>query len=44
MKVLFISSSNMIAAHLALLMKQEGHDVKLFIDDINRKENFDGLV
>ena len=34
----------MIAAHLALLMKQEGHDVKLFIDDINRKENFDGLV
>ena len=33
-----------MAAHLALLMKNEGHEVKLFIDDIDRKENFDGLV
>ena len=44
MRVLFISSSNLIAANLAYIMKQEGHSVKLFIDEPDRKENFDGLV
>jgi len=44
MKVLFISSSNMMAANLAYVMKQEGHDVKLFIDDPDRKGNFENMV
>lgn len=44
MKVLFISSENMMATHLAYLMKQEGCDVKLFIDEPDRKENFENMV
>ncbi len=44
MRILFISSSNVIAANLAMLMKDEGHEVKLFIDDEDRKENFENLV
>lgn len=44
MRVLFISSSNIIAANLAYVMKNEGHDVKLFIDDEDRKENFENMV
>lgn len=44
MRVLFISSSNMIATHIAYLMKKEGHEVKLFIDDADRKENFENMV
>lgn len=34
----------MMATHLAYKMVQEGHDVKLFIDDEDRKEGFDNLV
>lgn len=44
MRVLFVSSSNVIAAHLAYLMTLEGHEVKLFIDDRDRKEDFKNLV
>ena len=44
MRILFISSANMIAANLAYVMKNEGHEVKLFIDEPDRKENFDGMV
>lgn len=44
MKILFISSANMMATHIAYKMVQEGHDVKLFIDDEDRKESFNNLV
>lgn len=44
MKILFISSSNMIATNLAYVLKQEGHKVKLFIDDVDRKDNFENIV
>jgi phosphoribosylamine--glycine ligase len=44
MKVLFVSSGNMIATHLAHRMRQEGSSVKLFIDDPDRKENFENMV
>jgi phosphoribosylamine---glycine ligase len=42
-KVLFISN-NLIAADVARLIKEEGHDVKLFIDYKNSKQNFDNIV
>lgn len=44
MRILFISSSDIIAGHLAYILKQEGNEVKLFIDDEDRKRNFDGMV
>ncbi len=44
MRILFISSGNMMATHLAYIMKNEGHDVKLFIDDPDRNINFKNLV
>lgn len=44
MKILFFCSENIIAGNLAYIMKKEGHDVRLFIDDIERKANFDGMV
>ncbi|MDD1750710.1 MAG: hypothetical protein LUO89_12660, partial [Methanothrix sp.] len=44
MKILFISSSNMIAANLAYLLRKEGHEVKLFIDDKYRQGNFENMV
>src|SRR3989338_2883024 len=44
MKILFISSANMIAAILAYVMKREGHKVKLFIDEPDRQEDFTGMV
>src|SRR3989339_468926 len=44
MRILFISSRNVIAADLARLLKQEGNDVKLFIDDKDRKLNFENMV
>lgn len=44
MRVLFISSADMMAGNLAYVMKNEGHDVKLFIDNEDRKENFDNMV
>ncbi len=34
----------MIATHMAYQLKIEGNEVRLFIDDDDRKENFDGLV
>ena len=43
MNVLFISK-NLIAGNLAYLLKNEGHTVKLFIDDKNNRENFDNMV
>lgn len=43
MKVLFISKE-LIAGDLAYRLKQEGCDVKLFIQDENEKECFDGMV
>ena len=44
MRVLFISSRNIIAADLARLIKQEGNEVKLYIDDKDRKLNLDNMV
>jgi phosphoribosylamine--glycine ligase len=43
MKILFISN-DLIGGNLALLLKKEGHSVKLFIEDSGRHENFDNLV
>lgn len=43
MKILFISK-DLIAGNLAYLLKKEGHDVKLFIDEKGRKSNFTNLV
>ncbi len=42
-KILFISN-DLIGGNLAYLMKKEGHDVKLYIEDHGRHENFDGMV
>lgn len=44
MKILFVSSSDIIAGHLSCLLKEEGHDVRLFIDDEDRSKDFDGMV
>lgn len=44
MKIFFVSSSDIIAGHLAYLLKKEGSDVRLFIDDDSRQRNFDGMV
>jgi phosphoribosylamine---glycine ligase len=43
MKILFISN-DLIAGHLAYLLKKEGHDVKLYIHEKGRRNNFDNLV
>ncbi|MDP2692946.1 MAG: hypothetical protein Q8O88_04875, partial [bacterium] len=43
MKILFISK-DLIAGNLAYLLKKEGHDVRLFIDEKGRKYNFTNLV
>lgn len=43
MKVLFISSE-CIAGNLAVLLKKEGHQVKLYIKNKNDRQNFDNLV
>jgi phosphoribosylamine--glycine ligase len=43
MKVLFIST-DLIAGNLAYLLKQEGHEVKLFIDSEPQRGNFSNLV
>lgn len=43
MKILFVSR-DLIAGDLAYLLKQEGHEVKLFIGEKGRKHNFDNLV
>src|SRR3989338_2570438 len=43
MKILFISK-DLIAGNLAYLLKKEGHDVRLFIDEKGRRGNFTNLV
>jgi len=43
MKILFISR-DLIAGNLAYLLKKEGHDVKLYISEKKRRNNFDNLV
>lgn len=43
MRVLFISE-DLVAGDLARLLKNEGYNVKLYIDDKSRKNNFDNMV
>lgn len=43
MRVLFVSN-DLIAGHLAYLLRKEGNDVKLFIGEEGRKGNFHNLV
>lgn len=43
MRVLFISN-DLIAGHLAYLLKKDGNEVKLYIEEEDRKNNFHGLV
>jgi phosphoribosylamine--glycine ligase len=43
MKILFISN-DLIAGDLARLMVKEGHEVKLFIAEKDRRENLDNIV
>lgn len=43
MKVLFISN-DLIAGNLAYLLKKEGHEVRLYIDDRKRRKNLTNLV
>jgi phosphoribosylamine---glycine ligase len=43
MKVLFISK-DLIAGNLANLLQNEGHEVKMYIDDKDRRQNFTNIV
>lgn len=43
MKILFISE-DLVAGNLAYLLKKEGHEVKLFIQDKGRRNNFENMV
>ncbi|MEK7634875.1 MAG: phosphoribosylglycinamide synthetase C domain-containing protein [Patescibacteria group bacterium] len=43
MKILFVSE-DLVAGDLARLLKEEGHDVKLYIKDKGRRGNFDNMV
>ena len=43
MNILFISNE-CVAGNLAILLKKEGHNVKLFIKDKKDRQNFDNLV
>ncbi len=43
MNILFISN-DLIGGNLAYLLKKEGHNVKLFIEDSGRHENFNHMV
>lgn len=43
MNILFISE-DLVAGNLAYLLTQEGNDVKLFIQDKNRRGNFENMV
>lgn len=43
MNILLVSK-DLIAGNLAALMSQEGHDVKLFIQEKKSKESFDNIV
>lgn len=43
MKILFISE-DLVAGNLAYLLTKEGHDVKLYIADKGRRNNFENMV
>ena len=43
MRILFISN-DLIAGHLAYLLTTEGHDVRLYIEEEGRRDNFHNLV
>lgn len=43
MKVLFVSK-DLLAGNLAVLLRKEGHEVKLYIEDGSRRKNLQGLV
>src|SRR5581483_11195449 len=43
MKILFVSR-DLIAADIALLLRREGCDVKLFIERADRRANFENIV
>jgi len=43
MKILFISN-DLIGGNLAYLLSKEGHEVKLYIEEENRRNNFTNLV
>lgn len=43
MKILFVSN-DLIAGDVAYLLVKEGHDVKLYIEEKDRRHNFDNLV
>ncbi|NQV88006.1 MAG: hypothetical protein HQ402_00430 [Parcubacteria group bacterium] len=43
MKILFVTN-DLIAGNLAYLLTQEGHDVKLFVQEKDRRKNFDHMV
>ncbi len=43
MKILF-RTNDLIAGNIAYLLTQEGHDVRLYIDEKHRRNNLDGLV
>jgi phosphoribosylamine--glycine ligase len=43
MRILFISN-DLIAGNLALILQREGHDVRLYIDDRERRDNFINLI
>lgn len=43
MRVLFISK-DLLAGDVARLIKEEGHEVKLYIKDKARRENLEGMV
>lgn len=42
-RVLFVSH-DLIAGNIALLLKKEGHEVKIFIQDKDRRSNFENLL
>jgi hypothetical protein len=43
MNILFISK-DLAGADLCVRLKNEGHSVRLFIDDENQKQNLSGIV
>lgn len=43
MRILFISN-DLIAGNLASLLKNEGHDVRLYIEEKERRANFENIV
>lgn len=43
MRFLFVST-DLIAGNLANLLVQEGHEVKLFVEERDRRKNFSGMV